>query len=112
MSRPRCSAVRRPRGRSCTTRVCRSGCSFSARSIAMPRCSKWRTGWHATRSTAPIWSAQPERLRLPQIAELRRHDILVLADALGQPDRLYELAHAVERALGDCRVVERQVAFD
>src|SRR4051812_49742001 len=78
----------------------------------MPRCSRWRTGWRATRSTAPIWSALLERLRLPQIAELRRHHVLVLADAFGQADGLHELAHVIERTLGDCRVVKRQVAFD
>src|SRR3954454_16461061 len=112
MSRPRCSAVRRLRCRCCTTRVCRSGCSFSARSIAMPRCSRWRTGWPATRSTAPIWKAAPERVRLPQTAELRRHHVLVLPDALGQAEGLDELAHVVERALGNRLIVEWQVALD
>src|SRR5436305_14150357 len=78
----------------------------------MPRCSRWRPGSCVTRSTVRIWLAPPERLRLPEIAELRRHHIPVLADALGQADRLNELAHAVERGLGDRRVVVRQVAFD
>src|SRR2546423_124131 len=79
----------------------------------MPRCSKWRTGWRAMRSTVPIWSArQADLLCLPQIAELGRHYVLVLADAFGQADRLHELAHAVEGALGNRRIVERQVALD
>src|SRR6187402_2966731 len=40
-------------------------------------------------------------LRLPQIRELRRHHVLVLADALGDAGRLREPAHGVERLLAD-----------